>query len=178
MNVLSQPLVGTYLISPKVVADHRGCFVKTFHADAFAEIGFRFQPAEEFYSVSRKNVIRGMHFQLPPHDHEKIVYCVTGRALDVLLDLRRESATYGKTAAAVLSADNNQQFLIPKGVAHGFAAMEERTTIVYQVSSVHAPSHDAGVLWSSIGFDWGIKQPILSERDRSLPLLAAFPSPF
>lgn len=178
MKILDQPFAGTYLVKPNIFEDERGSFVKTFQAKDFAELGFQFQLAEEFYSISRGNVIRGMHFQLPPHDHEKLVYCIQGRVLDVLLDLRRGSSTFGRFASAELSADNHCQFLIPRGVAHGFLSMCEDSVMIYKTSTVHAPSHDSGILWNSFGFDWGVVSPIVSTRDARLSALSDFASPF
>lgn len=178
MKVLDQPFAGTYLVKPNVFEDKRGAFVKTFHAEVFAELGFQFQLAEEFYSISRQHVIRGMHFQLPPHDHKKLVYCIQGRVLDVLLDLRRASPTFGRFASAELSADNHCQFLIPEGLAHGFLSLCEDSIMIYKTSTVHAPSHDHGILWDSFGFDWGVAAPIVSARDAQLPAWSEFASPF
>jgi dTDP-4-dehydrorhamnose 3,5-epimerase len=152
--------------------------VKTYHASTFANLGFRFQPAEEFYSVSRKNVLRGMHFHMPPYDHEKLVYCISGRVLDVLLDLRLDSATFGRYTSAELSAENRLQYLIPKGIAHGFYTLSENSIMIYKTSTLHVPSHDSGILWNSFGFNWGFETPIVSERDAKLPAMDKFISPF
>ncbi len=178
MTSLSQPFPGTHLLLPKVFVDARGDFVKTFHAGAFAELGIDFRPVEEFFSTSHKNVLRGMHFQLPPHDHAKLVYCVRGSVLDVLLDLRKSSPTYGRVASAELSRENHHQFFIPSGVAHGFLALEDDSVMVYKTSTVHAPAHDAGIHWQSIGFDWGVTVPIVSPRDQAFPTFSAFNNPF
>lgn len=178
MKSLAQPFPGTHLLQPKVFVDQRGDFVKTFHVGLYAELGIAFTPAEEFYSTSRKNVLRGMHFQLPPHDHSKLVFCLRGRVLDVLLDLRRSSPTYGRFASAELSSENHHQFFIPSGIAHGFVALEEHSVMVYKTSTVHAPTHDAGVRWDSFGFDWGTDSPIISDRDQRFPALKDLISPF
>ncbi len=178
MTVLDQPFMGTYLVKPRVLGDDRGVFVKTFHSDAFAELGFRFQPAEEYFSVSHQGVVRGMHCQLPPYDHEKLVYCVQGSVLDVLLDLRRHSPTFGLSTAVELSANNHFLFLIPKGIAHGFLSLAPESLMIYKTSTVHAPSHDAGVRWNTFGFDWPITSPVVSKRDAGLPAFDDFQSPF
>lgn len=179
MLSLDQPLPGVHLLQPKVFTDNRGDFVKTYHTGAFAELGISFTPVEEFFSTSHKGVLRGMHFQLPPHDHAKLVYCIRGRVLDVLLDLRKNSPTYGKTASAELSRENHHQFYIPSGVAHGFLSLEDNSVMIYKTSTVHAPSHDAGILWDSFGFEWpqGASYTI-SPRDQKLPALSAFLNPF
>ncbi len=178
MISLSQPLPGVHLLQPKVFIDTRGDFVKTFHVGAFAELGIDFKPVEEFFSTSRKGVLRGMHFQLPPHDHAKLVYCIRGRVLDVLLDLRKASPTFGQFASAELSRENHHQFYIPSGIAHGFLSLEDDSVMVYKTTTVHAPTHDAGIRWDSFGFDWGIAAPLISPRDLAFAALTEFGSPF
>jgi dTDP-4-dehydrorhamnose 3,5-epimerase len=179
MTVLQQPFSGTYLLQPRVFCDNRGDFVKTFHVGLFRELGIEFNPVEEFFSTSHKGVLRGMHFQLPPYDHDKLVYCVRGRVLDVLLDLRKGSATYGQTTSAELARENHQQYYIPKGVAHGFLALEDDSVMVYKTSTVHSPAHDAGVRWDSFGFKWPTSETrFLSPRDQKFPTVQEFSSPF
>ena len=119
-----------------------------------------------------------MHFQLPPAAHAKLVYCITGRVLDVVLDLRKDSPTFGRSYGRELSAVNREMFFIPAGFAHGFLALEDNTTMVYQTSTVHSPTHDAGVRWDSFNFDWPVKNPTLSDRDQKFPTLPEFNSPF
>ena len=178
MKIHSEPLSGAFVLNPRVFEDMRGDFVKTFHQPDFVALGIHFDPREEFFSTSHRNVLSGMHFQLPPHDHEKFVYCIRGSILDVVLDLRKGSPDLGKFAGIRLSAQNRQLFFIPKGMAHGFLALEDDTVVVYKTSTVHSPSHDAGVRWDSFGFVWPVETPILSERDRSFPAMADFNSPF
>lgn len=178
MTIVSEPLSGAFLLKPKIFEDARGDFVKTFHEGVFRELGIDFKPVEEFFSTSRKNVLRGMHFQLPPHDHAKLVYCVSGSVRDVLLDLRRGSPTYGRAISAELSRENHLQFFIPPGVAHGFLTLENDSIMVYKTSAVHAPSHDAGVRWNSFGFHWQVDSPLLSSRDQALPAFEDYPTPF
>lgn len=179
MTSLEQPLPGVHLLRPKVVVDARGDFVKTFYREAFAALGLHFDPVEEFFSTSHWGVLRGMHFQVPPADHAKLVYCIRGRVLDVLLDLRKGLPTYGRFAATELSRVNHHQFFIPAGVAHGFLALENDSVLVYKTTTVHSPCHDAGVRWDSFGFDWQLSGALmLSPPDAALPLLADFASPF
>jgi dTDP-4-dehydrorhamnose 3,5-epimerase len=164
---------------PKVFTDNRGDFVKTYQAEAFSELGISFTPVEEFFSTSHKGVLRGMHFQLPPHEHDKLVYCVRGRVLDVLLDLRKDSPTYGKSVSAELSRENHHQLYIPRGVAHGFLSMEDESVLVYKTTTVHAPSYDTGIRWDSFGFQWPEGGNfIISTRDQQFPHQQAFNSPF
>jgi dTDP-4-dehydrorhamnose 3,5-epimerase len=121
--------------------------------------------------------LRGMHFQLPPAAHDKLVYCPVGKVLDVVLDLR-SSAKRGRFISRELNASNREMLFIPRGCAHGFVALEDESMMVYQTSTVHSPAHDAGVLWNSFGFAWPVANPILSERDQKFPALRDFKSPF
>lgn len=171
-------LAGVCVLQPAQFEDHRGSFVKTFHEETFRSLGIPFAPREEFFSISHKNVVRGMHFQKPPAAHDKLVYCPQGRVLDVVVDLRKRSQTFGRSFSRELSAANREMLFIPIGFAHGFLALEEQTMMVYQTSTVHAPAADAGILWNSFGFDWPVTEPILSPRDQGFPSLADFDSPF
>lgn len=164
-------------LTPKCSRDQRGIFVKTWHPDLFSPHGIRMPLAEEFFSVSGRGVIRGMHFQTPPHDHEKIVYCPAGRVLDVVLDLRR-GPTFGAVSCWELSAENGFVIHIPRGFAHGFLAREDNSVMIYKTSTVYSPEHDAGIAWDSFGFNWPVDCPVLSERDREHPSFASFESPF
>jgi dTDP-4-dehydrorhamnose 3,5-epimerase/CDP-3, 6-dideoxy-D-glycero-D-glycero-4-hexulose-5-epimerase len=177
MQSIAQPLPGVHLLQPKVFSDLRGTFVKTFHTGRFAELGIDFTPVEEFFSISHQHVLRGMHFQLPPHGHSKLVYCIYGRVLDVLLDLRR-GETYGHCASEELSAANRHQFFIPSGIAHGFLALEPDSVMVYQTSAVHTPTHDDGIRWDSFGFEWPDRKLVISDRDTGFVPLPSFMSPF
>ncbi len=178
MELVPTELPGLKIIRPKIFQDARGTFVKTFHREVFRQLGLDFEPREEFFSTSAKNVLRGMHFQLPPAAHAKLVYCIAGRVLDVVLDLRKDSPTFGRSVARELNATSREMFFIPVGFAHGFLALEDGATMVYQTSTVHSPAHDAGIVWNSFGFDWPVKNPIMSERDQKFPALRDFDSPF
>ena len=177
-NVLPSSIPGCHEILPRVVDDERGRFVKVFHGEAFRDLGLEANFAEEYYSRSRKGVVRGMHFQLPPADHVKLVYCVEGDVFDVVSDLRVGSPTFGESATFVLSASKANLVYIPRGLAHGFCVMSEAATLVYKVTSVHSPRFDAGILWNSVGINWPVESPILSERDRGFAPLSRFDSPF
>ena len=175
---LATDCAGLFVLQPRIFTDPRGSFVKTFHAGLFSELGIPFSPREEFFSVSTKNVLRGMHFQTPPAAHSKLVYCATGRVLDVVLDLRQNSPTRGQTVSRELSAANREMLFIPVGFAHGFLSLEDNTMMVYQTDTVHAPANDAGVAWHSFGFNWPVGSPIVSERDGKFPAWPEFQSPF
>jgi dTDP-4-dehydrorhamnose 3,5-epimerase len=178
MELIPTALEGCYQISPLFAQDERGTFVKTFHAERFSTLGLPIDWREEYYSSSRKYVIRGMHFQTPPHDHEKLVYCMQGQVLDVVLDLRMASATYGRHIAVKLDGALGQGLIIPKGMAHGFLAQTEDVLMAYKVTSVYVPENDSGIRWDSFGLDWGVDQPIVSIRDCAHPSFVDFNSPF
>lgn len=169
---------GCFEIQPKVIGDHRGHFVKTFHAPSFLDLGLETHFVEEFYSVSKRGVLRGMHFQIPPEDHVKLVYCAGGSVLDVVVDLRRGSPTFGRHTGVTLSAEKGNMLYIPKGLAHGFVCLTESALMMYKVSSVHSPAHDAGIRFDSAGIQWPGADWILSARDQGLPALDEFESPF
>jgi dTDP-4-dehydrorhamnose 3,5-epimerase len=169
---------GCFELRPPVAADARGRFVKTFQREWFERHGLRTDWAEQYYSVSRRGVARGLHFQLPPHDHAKLVYCVDGEVMDAAVDLRVGSPAFGRHACVVLSAAMGNMLYLEPGLAHGFYASSDPATVVYNVTSVHVPSHDAGILWSSAGIPWPDAAPRMSERDLGFPRLAEFESPF
>jgi dTDP-4-dehydrorhamnose 3,5-epimerase len=171
-------LPGCMLLRPPVREDERGRFVKYFHARAFAAAGLATEFREDYYSVSQQGVLRGLHFQLPPHAHDKLVVCLAGEVLDVALDLRRGSPAYGRHFATTLNGEESLALYIPAGMAHGFFVTRGPATLLYKVGTVYEPSADSGILWSSAGIDWPDPDPLLSPRDRDFPLLAEFDSPF
>jgi dTDP-4-dehydrorhamnose 3,5-epimerase len=167
-----------YEIRPRSFTDDRGVFSKPFDRNLFKKFGFDPQFAETFYTVSDANVLRGMHLQLPPAEHSKLVYCVAGRILDVALDLRFGRPTYGQHTSLELSADDRNVVYLPSGVAHGFYVLEAPSIVIYQVTSVHSPQLDAGIRWDSFGMKWPSQTPLISVRDNALPDLGTFKSPF
>lgn len=178
MKLITELLSGVKVLEPFVHRDPRGDFVKPFHAGQLLEHGISLELEEEFFSTSAANVVRGFHFQTPPHAHAKLIYCITGRVLDVVVDIRRESLTYGQCAGVELSAENHYIIFIPVGFAHAFASLEDGSCLVYKTDSVYVPESDAGLLWSSVDFDWPIDDPMLSERDAVFEPFHAFESPF
>lgn len=172
------PLSGCYLLNPRHLIDDRGSFVKLFHATFFENHGLATDFSESYYSVSHKNVLRGMHFQIPPHAHEKVVSCLTGDVLDVVMDLRVLSPTFGKVASFLLSEKKPQIVYIPKGMAHGFLTLSDSAMMLYNVTTVYAPQADGGILWSSINFQWPTNTPTISPRDAGFVDFANFESPF
>ncbi len=178
MNFSRTKFDGLLCLEPKIHADDRGSFVKTFHDGLFRDFGLTFSIKEEFFSTSGKDVLRGMHFQLPPANHAKLVYCIKGAVLDVVMDIRRSSSTYGQVYAEELSEGRRNAVFIPSGFAHGFLTLTSESVMIYKTDAVYAPQYDAGIRWDSFGFPWGVTAPILSERDAHLPLWKGFTSPF
>lgn len=178
MEIRPTSIAGCLEIIPPCFQDQRGSFVKTYQRDFFKEHFLVTDWQEEYYSVSQKGVLRGLHFQTPPHDHEKLVHCASGKAFDVVVDLRVGSPTFGAHHTVQLDATGANMLYIPRGLAHGFMALEEGTLMMYRVASLHAPAHDAGILWNSCGIVWPDVSPILSERDMRWPSLADYSSPF
>lgn len=178
MKLHSTAIPGCFGVEFAPFLDTRGSFVKTFRASTFRGLGLESNFTESFFSTSRAGVLRGMHFQLPPADGAKFIYALTGEVLDVALDLRIGSPAYGQTAVFRLTDDRAMGAYLPRGVTHGFLVTRGPATLVYNLTSEHAPELDTGVLWDSFGFPWPSDAPLLSARDRALPPLAAFTSPF
>jgi dTDP-4-dehydrorhamnose 3,5-epimerase len=178
MQIEQTAIPGVLILKPAIRTDPRGTFVKTFHQPTFRRLGLATEFAEQYYSSSRRGVLRGMHFQTPPHDHDKLVCCLEGEILDVALDLRRGSPTYGGHVIVELTGSNAYQLYIPKGMAHGFYVVSDDALMLYNVTTPYAPDHDTGVLWSSANIPWPDQAPLVSERDSQLPRFDAFVSPF
>jgi dTDP-4-dehydrorhamnose 3,5-epimerase/CDP-3, 6-dideoxy-D-glycero-D-glycero-4-hexulose-5-epimerase len=172
------PLAGAFIITLPSSEDARGTFVKTYSETLFRNSGIDFTLRESYFSFSNKDVIRGMHFQLPPHQHSKIVFCPEGAILDVILDLRKDSATYRQYYAHELSADNHKAVFIPEGFAHGFKSLTDNSLTCYLVSSEYNKTYDTGIRYDTIGFNWDVKNPVLSARDLSFIAMEEFESPF
>ena len=178
MKIVKEIFENTFLLEPKIQKDNRGIFVKSFFENyKIKNSSKNFLFRDEFFTYSKKNVIRGMHFQTPPHDHDKLVTCINGSALDVLLDLRKGDQ-YGNVYDVKLTSDNNYFLFIPKGVAHGFLSLEDNTILLYKTTTPHSISHDSGILWNSFNFDWLVNDPIISSRDQSHLSFRDFESPF
>lgn len=169
---------GCYVLQTDVLHDERGGFIKTFHTEMFEELDLPTAYGEEYCSTSRQGVLRGLHFQLPPKAHAKLIYCSVGEIYDVAVDLRKASPTFGKYAAVRLSGERGNMVFVPIGCAHGFYTLSEKAVIVCKQTSVYAQEQDAGIRWDSVGIQWPGKTPILSEKDRRQIPFAAFESPF
>lgn len=177
MKVIDELLPGCFLLSPLIVNDMRGLFKKTYSTQTFSNLGLSINWVEDFYTVSAKNVVRGMHFVEPPYEQDKLVYCLNGSITDVLLDLRTGDH-YGKSISIELSASEGNMIYIQKGVAHGFLSHVDNAIVGYKTNSKYVPSYDSGILWNSFGYKWQLAHPILSERDRALIDFSKFISPF
>ena len=174
---LEFPIPGLFLFDLKRHEDSRGFFIKHFEKERLASMGVSFDTWETFYSSSQKGVIRGMHFQEPPMDQDKLVHCMRGKILDVLLDLRR-GESYGKVVSIVLDSKVPQALFIPKGIAHGFLSLEEESWVSYSVSTAYDSHRDRGIHWNSFGFDWGVEEPSISGRDQAHPSFSEYQSDF
>ncbi|MCB9461914.1 MAG: dTDP-4-dehydrorhamnose 3,5-epimerase [Anaerolineaceae bacterium] len=174
-------LPGAFLITLEPVGDNRGYFVETYRQDLFAEHGLATNWVQENQSLSsQKGTVRGLHFQRPPHTEAKLVRVLQGIALDVIVDLRVDSPTYGQYEAIELSESNHRLLYIPKGFGHGFCTLSENMVISYKVDAYYAPGAASGILWNDpdVAIDWPVTHPIMSERDKGLGTLAEFESPF
>jgi dTDP-4-dehydrorhamnose 3,5-epimerase len=178
MLIQETAIAGCFTLTAAKHHDTRGHFTKWFSKDAFAKTGLCSAWAEVYASESHRGVIRGLHFQQPPADHVKLVYCLAGRAIDVVLDLRCGSPSFGEHIMISLSAEEPVSVYVPSGCAHGFYAELDHTLMLYQVSSGHTPSLDSGIRWDSAGIEWPTDTPIVSTRDRALPEFCTFDSPF
>ena len=178
MNIIKTTIPGCFELQPLVLKDERGTFVKTFRKDIFDKHDLTTDFTEEYYSCSKKGVLRGFHFQLPPHDHVKIVYCVSGTIMDAIIDLRKDLPTCGQHAVFELSGEKANALYLEKGIAHAFYVMSKFAIVMYKTTTVYAQEHDAGILWDSAGVLWPDDTPVLSRRDKNFTPLSQFQSPF
>ena len=167
MKINVTEFIDLYILEYNSFKDNRGEFIKTIHKDTFNENKLEFQFFESFFSISKKDVFRGMHFQLPPNDHIKLVYVIKGAIIDVVLDLRNQSPTFGQYFSIELSEENRKGLYIGKGFAHGFLSLENETIVEYHTTTVQNKMSEGGVKWDSFGYKLPINDPIVSERDAS-----------
>lgn len=182
MEVIKTDIEGVVIIEPRIFSDARGYFFESFSQREFEEKVRRVNFVQDNESMSAYGVMRGLHFQLPPFTQSKLVRCVKGRVLDVAVDIRKGSPTFGKHVAVELSEDNHRQFFVPRGFAHGFAVLSDVAVFQYKCDNFYAPQADSGISIcdTSLGIDWIIPadKVILSEKDTKHPLLDEFDSPF
>lgn len=177
-DVVPCDISGVFEIRPIVRTDARGSFVKFFHRSTFTAQKLDLEFAEMFHTTSHAGVLRGLHFQTPPHDHVKLVSCVAGTVFDAVVDLRQGSPTYGGHATFRLSQDKGNLLYLPSGIAHGFCVEAGTATMLYVTSTAYNADHDRGIAWDSAGITWPVDEPLISDRDRGFPSLDDFESPF
>lgn len=182
MEIIKTAIEGLVIIKPKIFQDTRGYFFESFSQREFEEKVRKINFVQDNESMSSYGVMRGLHFQCPPYTQSKLVRCVKGRVLDVAVDIRKGSPTYGQHVAVELSEDNHRQFFVPRGFAHGFAVLSEIAIFQYKCDNFYAPQADGGISIKddSLGIDWLIptKNAILSEKDINHLCLKDFDSPF
>lgn len=174
---LETKLEGLALIEPVVHGDERGFMIESYSRDAWRELGVEVEFVQHNHSRSSRGTLRGIHFQTEP-GQAKLVRCARGEILDVAVDLRRNSPTYGQWEAHVLDDIKHRQLFVPIGFGHGFAVLSEVADVAYQVSSYYDPTTEAGIAWNdpAVGVDWQVTDPLLSERDKNAPTLAEISS--
>ncbi len=180
MTVDRFEIEGLLLIKPAVFSDERGLFYETYSSNKYSAYGIPTSFMQDNESISKKNVLRGLHFQSPPHDQGKLVRVIKGAAIDVAVDIRKQSPTYGKYIMVELSEENKFQFWIPSGFAHGFLSLTDETIFSYKCTNLYNKESESGLLWNDndINIQWNIENPIVSEKDIQLAPFNSFNSPF
>ncbi len=181
MQIEQTPLPDVLIVTPRRFGDARGWFSETWDAARMAEAGLDLPWVQDNHSLSgSKGTLRGLHFQSPPRAQDKLVRCTAGAILDVAVDIRSGSPTYGRWVGVKLSAQNGRQLFVPKGFLHGFLTLTDDTEVQYKCTDIYSPDHDGAVRWDdpALGIDWGIATPILSDKDARAPLLADIANPF
>lgn len=182
MKVEQTSIKDLVVIEPEIFYDSRGYFFESYNQNLFIKKLGDFKFVQENESKSSKGVLRGFHFQKPPFEQAKLVRCIEGEVLDVALDLRKNSSTYGKYEKVILSADNKKQFFIPRGFAHAFLVLSETAICSYKVDNIYVPKFDSGIIWNdpSLLINWGIDDSklIISDKDKNLDIFKNFESPF
>ena len=182
MNLIKTMIDGLVVLQPTIFKDHRGYFMESYHQKNINKLLGNVNFVQDNESESSRGVLRGLHFQKPPYAQAKLVRCLTGSVLDVVLDLRKDSKTYGCFETTLLSEENKNQLFIPKGFAHGFVVLSETAIFSYKVDNYYNPDSESGVLWNDLdlNIDWKInkKEIIVSEKDKSLPTFNNIINPF
>ena len=182
MKFIKTKIEDLIIIEPTVFGDNRGYFLESYNQNKFEEIFGKVSFVQDNESKSSKGVLRGLHFQRPPFDQAKLVRCIKGKVLDVAVDLRKGSKTYGQHVSVELSCKNKKQLFIPRGFAHGFLVLSESAIFAYKVDNIYAPDYDEGICWndSILNISWGIDESkiLVSEKDSKLPFFSKFKSPF
>lgn len=180
MQIIKDAIEGLITIHPSVFSDERGYFLESFNENDFNQFVFEIKFVQDNESMSMKNVLRGLHFQKPPHAQGKLVRVIKGSVLDVVVDLRKNSKTYGQHKKIILSELQKNQFYVPPGFAHGFCSLEDETIFSYKCTEYYHPEAESCILWNddSLNIDWEVKHPILSKKDLNGIAFKDFISPF
>lgn len=182
MKFIRSDIQDVYIFEPTVYEDERGCFLESYNYVNFNEAVGKTIFVQDNESKSKRGVIRGLHFQVPPYAQAKLVRCIEGAVIDVAVDIRKNSPTYGKHVALEITGDNKKQLYIPRGFAHGFAVISDEAIVAYKVDNVYSPEHDSGILWNDpdLNIDWKLinHEVVVSEKDKNLVNLKSFNSPF
>jgi len=182
MKFVNTPIEGLVIIEPTVFEDDRGCFSESYNKKKFEKAIGNVSFVQDNESKSSRGVLRGLHFQKPPYAQAKLVRCIKGRVLDIAVDIRDGSDTYGEHITVELSGENKKQVFIPRGFAHGFLVLSNTAIISYKIDNSYAPAHDAGIRWddSMLNIQWGVNERdvLVSEKDANLPFFSEFETPF
>lgn len=180
MQLIETGFEGLFLLQPKVFKDPRGYFYESYNLHQFEKLGLNLNFIQDNQSLSGKGILRGMHFQKPPHAQGKLVRVVKGAVQDVVIDIRKDSKTYGQHFSVILSEENFTMMYIPEGFAHGFETLEDNTIFSYKCTDVYHPESEGGLMWNDEAFNiqWEIADPILSEKDKIHTKFSEFKSDF
>ena len=180
MEIIKTPLEGLLIIKPDVFEDERGYFFESFNYGKFHKLGLDLKFLQDNESKSKKGVLRGLHFQAPPFAQGKLVRVMRGSVLDVAVDIRKNSPTYGKWESIVLSGQNKWMYWIPEGFAHGFVTLEDDTIFFYKCTNIYNKESEGSILWNDpdLNINWGIQDPVISGKDKISPEFRDFTSPF
>jgi dTDP-4-dehydrorhamnose 3,5-epimerase len=182
MKFVNTSIEGLVIIEPTVFGDNRGYFLESYNKKKFEEAIGKVSFVQDNESKSSKEVLRGLHFQKPPYAQAKLVSCIKGKVLDIAVDIREGSETYGQHVIIELSGENKKQVFIPRGFAHGFLVLSNTAIVTYKVDNSYAPTHDAGIRWddSLLNIQWGVSESevLVSEKDAKLPFFSEFETPF
>jgi dTDP-4-dehydrorhamnose 3,5-epimerase len=182
MKFVNTSIEGPMIIEPTVFEDDRGCFLESYNKKKFEEAIGKISFVQDNESKSSKGVLRGLHFQKPPYSQAKLVRCIEGRVLDIAVDIRDGSNTYGQHVIVELSGENKKQVFIPRGFAHGFLVLSNTAIVSYKVDNSYAPTYDAGIRWDDpiLNIQWGVNEieVLVSEKDLKLPFFSEFETPF
>jgi len=182
MKFIKSVIPDVYILEPSVFGDHRGYFLESFNLEKFEENVYPIKFVQDNESKSSKGVLRGLHFQKPPFNQAKLVRCIQGKVMDVAVDIRKGSPTYGKHVAVELSEENKRQLFVPRGFAHGFSVLSETAVFAYKVDNTYSPESDSGIRYDDkeLNIDWGltVAEVQLSEKDKNLSFFKDFETPF